>query len=1042
MNKEAQKTIKILNASAGSGKTYNLVKEYIKLLIEDPGQTKKFNQIIAMTFTNMAALEMKTRIVSSLDILGNPTRYGQKSADLAKNISAETSIPPEEIHKRATSVMKSMLHSYEDFSVMTIDKFNLRLIRSFSRDLDLPADFEVVLNEDQVVEQVVDLLLSRLGTDEMQQFTQTVFNYSKENLEEGEAWDFRRSLISFGSTFSKEKDQRYLDILVEEEFSEDKIAGIRLEIKELEEKYHKLAKKALELINDSQIDITKLPGGSNFYKRIVKATNGWKNDLDSFPKAFQDNLWKETPKGKFFPDELRQTLIELNELKENGISRYLTLITFAKNFYNMSLLKFLADAIDKMKKEERIIRISEFNKLISSLVRQEEAPFIYERLGSRYQHFLLDEFQDTSRLQWLNMVPLVHESVGQHQFNLIVGDPKQSIYRFKNGVAEQFVALPGIYNPEKDPNIELKSNYFKQAGFVDELKSNWRSSPEIVSFNNQLFQHLKEFLPDRSKDFYNSISQDAESKIDGFVRFKSSETKEDTFNEVKTEILGIIDRCTQDNFKKSDICILTDTNVHANAWALALKEAGHKIISAESLLIDNDLKVNLTISYLKRRLNPSYKSEIKRFAEIYFRSKESFSFQSFDQYNKKGEHENGKIFNYFDNEQFLRDEFGTPENFYFHYENIYDLVQGFYKRMGWNELKDPYLHHLADFVYDFEQSKGPDLSSLLNQYEEKKRSLAIQTPVSDDAIIVMTIHKSKGLEFPVVILPSCDFDTSVKAQSKFLVESEDMILHTSLSGSTKIDAIKNMHTEESEQVFTDKMNLCYVAFTRPEFRLYGFNFFKGNNFGKALHDGLLKLNHEYDEDGKVILQFGTENRLETQKSDETNFFEPLNSIDQLWFPDIAFSRKKELKNDKCLSDEQRFGNQFHLLISEINSKDQISDSIKDLQDQGRIETQFAKKLNEKIIDLFNDPEYHSLFVDAIDHMNEQSIIIDEENSRRPDKVILKKDSTIILDFKTGMKKPVDIKQMQEYIGIFEKMSFPGVKGYLYYTGNNELIAVN
>jgi hypothetical protein len=388
------------------------------------------------------------------------------------------------------------------------------------------------------------------------------------------------------------------------------------------------------------------------------------------------------------------------------------------------------------------------------------------------------------------------------------------------------------------------------------------------------------------------------------------------------------------------------------------------------------------------------------------------------------------------------DHFGSAENFFFNYENIYDLTQGFFQRMGWNELKDPYLHHLADFIYDFEQTKGPDLSGLLDLYEEKKKSLAIQTPPSDDAIIVMTIHKSKGLEFPIVIIPDCDFDTSVKARAKYLVESDEYILHTTLSSKTKIDAIKKMHSQESEQILTDKMNLCYVGFTRPEFRLYGFNFYEKNNFGVILHQGLSSLEHEKDEHGNLLIEIGTQNPKHSESDKSTEFFEPLNISDRLWFPDIAFSKKKDLLDPSGLSEEQRFGNQFHLLMAEINSIDELDSILDSMVLQGTIDLNFKDELKTKVQSVFKDPEYNSLFSGAIDYMNEQSIIVDVENSRRPDKVILKKESTIVLDYKTGIQKPVDIKQMQEYIYLFKQMGFPEIKGYLYYTGRNELIAVN
>ena len=264
----------------------------------------------------------------------------------------------------------------------------------------------------------------------------------------------------------------------------------------------------------------------------------------------------------------------------------------------------MAKALVTIKKDEQLIRISEFNKLISDLVRNELAPFIYERLGIRFQNFLLDEFQDTSRLQWLNMVPLIRESLSNENKNLIVGDPKQSIYRFKNGVAEQFVALPGVYNPEKHTTIQDHSDYFESMGHVVSLEENYRSSSTIVEFNNTLFPKIKEMLSDEAKDFYNSIVQNPISKLEGFVDILSVPEEKDN-TDLVPEIVERIEQCVADGFKLGDICILADLNFKANQWAIELTKRKYKIVSAESLLVQNEIKVKLIVSYLKRRLNPS-----------------------------------------------------------------------------------------------------------------------------------------------------------------------------------------------------------------------------------------------------------------------------------------------------------------------------------------------------------------------------------------------------------------------------------------------------
>src|SRR5690606_35788651 len=210
----------------------------------------------------------------------------------------------------------------------------------------------------------------------------------------------------------------------------------------------------------------------------------------------------DIPKGKQFPESLRVAVVEFLSWYDAHVESYVILQKFLGNFFNMALLKYLNTALQELKQHERLIRISEFNSEISKLVADEDAPYIFERLGTRFHHFLLDEFQDTSRLQWLNMLPLLRESLAHNYRDLIVGDPKQSIYRFKNGVAEQFVALPGVYNPENDPSIAQKSSYFASMGQTDRLEDNWRSAEQIVLFNNQFFEAFKEQLPSNGKDYY------------------------------------------------------------------------------------------------------------------------------------------------------------------------------------------------------------------------------------------------------------------------------------------------------------------------------------------------------------------------------------------------------------------------------------------------------------------------------------------------------------------------------------------------------------
>jgi ATP-dependent exoDNAse (exonuclease V) beta subunit len=1032
----SSKPLKILNASAGSGKTFNLVKEYISLLLTSENDISKFTRIIAMTFTNKAALEMKSRIVKALDELSYPEYYKERSHAYAALLSSELSIPTHDIHIRSRKILHHILHRYEDFFVLTIDKFNLKLIRSFSRDLDLPNDFEVILNEKEVIEQVVDLLLDQLGDEQKNALTNLVFEYAKNNLDDGEKWNFRDQLIEFGTILSKEKDQQLILKLLAMDLSSQRYKTLKVQLKNERELFEQRCLGVYTIYLGLNIPSNQFPQGSKITGPIEKLASMKDIPEVLFTAFFIAITSQEPPKGKVYPHELREALFELHEYHAKRVSEYYTHKLFLKHFYNMALLQIMALSLDQIKKEEQLIRISEFNKLISDLVKNEDAPFIYERLGSRFQHFLLDEFQDTSRLQWLNMVPLIHESLGNSNQNLIVGDPKQSIYRFKNGVAEQFVALPEIYNPEQDASIAEKSLYFSKMGAVEQLEENWRSGAQIVEFNNLFFSILKEKLDPSSHEFYHSIHQQAKASLNGYVSIVSeSETDEKT--DIVAEIITRIAACEADGFKRGDICILSDVNVRANTWAVELTKLGYKVVSTESLLVQNELKVKLIVSYLKRRLNPSGDSEIKRFSELFFRIQHTDTFEQYRTYFEKHTTKEGKEYSIFNDKRFLQDYFGGSDAFFFKYENLYDLIQSFYKLMQWDELKNPYLHHFADFAYEFELAKGPDISSFLSHYADQKSKLAIQLPESDDAIKIMTIHKSKGLEFPVVIIPYIDFSVDIRATSKYLLETNDVILYTTLKKESPVDAISTYREHEVNQIITDKVNQCYVGFTRPVERLYVMNYFGKGGFGAMAHSCFNELSGSAD--SSIHLQFGEQtNRKTKHESNESVFFEPVNITEHLWFPDISLQDKADLLENDLLSPEQRFGNQFHLVIASLNHPNELDDTIQKFITTGEVESVFEERIRKTVERVFQLAEFGSFFENCTEILNERSIILDVQTTMRPDKVFLKENETLVLDFKTGIPKSNDVKQVQSYVNTLKNMEFPQVKGYILYTSLNEL----
>jgi ATP-dependent exoDNAse (exonuclease V) beta subunit len=490
-----------------------------------------------------------------------------------------------------------------------------------------------------------------------------------------------------------------------------------------------------------------------------------------------------------------------------------------------------------------------------------------------------------------------------------------------------------------------------------------------------------------------------------------------------------------EGYNPGDICILGGRNKDCNIWAVHLTELGYKVVSSDSLLIHSNLRVKLSIAYLQLRLVPSGENEMKRFAELYFRAQND-SFNAYNQYVVELEMANGKRYRKFDSDAFLTDHFGSYNSFFFKHESLYDLIQSFYRLLGYDELSDPYLHHLADVIFEFGQKRGPDLKTFLDDYFATKDKIAVQIPESKDAVKVMTIHKSKGLEFPVVLIPSMDFDLSIK--STFLLESDDYILYKKPSKDDVLSILQEARAAEEAQVLTDKVNQCYVAMTRPIERLYINNSYQKSSFGRIFDDVLRLIEGVSDSDSQLLYETNDGLRSERSADEDIPLITPLRIQDNLWFPDISLQDRPELGDSNYLSEEMQFGVQFHLLMSRIDSPDAIESELSTAIDAGEVAVENRVSLKEKLTTLLNRKEYANLFSGHTKILSEQAIILTQSEIARPDKIIVKPEETILLDFKTGIPSAKDEKQINAYRETLESMGYPKVSSYLFYTATNEL----
>jgi ATP-dependent exoDNAse (exonuclease V) beta subunit len=1044
--------LKILSASAGSGKTFSLVQSYLALTIGENANPKSFSKIIAMTFTNKAAWEMKARIIEALDYLAFPNRADSKETKKALNLLVETKktvgLTDSEIQRKSKIALSEILHHYEDFHVMTIDKFSLRLIRTFSRDLDLSDDFEIVLDQRELLEQVVDELLSKIGKEGEEQVTKLTLDYAKSNLAEGDKWNFRSNLIDFAKVLTVENDQVYIEELIKKPFTSEAYFALKNEIESLNNSYSEKANELFNYFQNLNTESKDYPqGNTGIYGWLGKLKDSNLENQKDINSYVQKTLTGENVNEKHNVDAgLVSRTIEFLSFKSKCLDRYFLLKKLRKNFYNLALLKHISHELNLFKERQNVIGIYEFSRKIADLLSKENAPYIYERLGTRFQHYLLDEFQDTSRLQWLNLIPLVHDSISNGYENLIVGDPKQAIYRFRNGLVEQFVALPAIYNPEKDKNLEQISNYFKEMGEKSPLNENYRSRKNIVSFNNQFFQNTLEQLPENFSDYYKDIFQNPMGQDGGYVGIELYNSKnEDDLTELEHAfLLKTVRKCLSDGYKCGDICVLARKKKEGNEWAKVLNRAEEQfhVVSADSLSVSSDQTVRFFVDYFELRKNSGNPTAQIKFASSYYQVLGKDPLIELEDFWKGRV---GKL----DFEKFVKVYFESEENVFMDFENMYDLGQKFSHLTSVHELQNPYLHHFMEILQQYDLRFGPDLRGFLEHWNTKASSETVQMPENDHAIKIMTIHKSKGLEFPIVILPNLEWKISPSRSEQFVQADSDDVIYSKLSKENVPNYMTEAYNIEYEQQLLDAFNLLYVTMTRAKDRIYTLIDSKQEDFKKE-HFSLLSqpvmkaLNASKDEIFDFVddtkLSLGKEDQLETTETDANYGFRPTDISDFLWFPEMSLKDSDALEHEG-LNREQRFGNQLHLVLAQVNNVEEIDKVIDSLFKNDVIEKEFIEEIKSTTQTIFEIEDYKQLLHLGDKILSEQDILLDEKQTQRPDKLIFKDGEVTVVDFKTGKPLKKHQSQVMSYVNVLKIMGYSNVSGYLLYPSEKALSKV-
>ncbi len=1014
---------KIYNASAGAGKTYTLVKEYLSILLSGKNPFS-FESILAITFTNKAANEMKERILQQLVSFSQDNF--EENKDL-KNISAELNLSPEILHHRAKEILTKILHNYSRFSVSTIDKFNLRLMKSFAQDLGLSSNFNVEMELDTLLEDSVNQLFSKIGEDEI--LTSVLIEIALDNLNENRSWDISRELIQNAKTLYSDSHLVRLSKLQEfdlEEFNEFRKIVFR-NVSSQKNKLISIGKKAFEILRNHQLSPEEFSYGNGgfigFFSKL-------QNEIFEFPGsrhiAFKENTnpekWCSGKASSVAQISIEQVAPELILLSDEALDILRDLAVWQsiqKTITSLSIINEVEKSIETIKEDNNVLLISEFNKLISANLQKQPSGFIYERIGNRFHHYFIDEFQDTSTLQWQNLLPLVENARAGSDTVMLVGDAKQSIYRWRGGNPEQMMDL--IQNKEA---LGIS---------VENLPKNWRSHQNIIEFNNELYTQIAEIIPvEEYKNLYSEGNQQlSNDKKGGYVQLNFIPKKKDemegyNYAQAALEQLSAnLNSAMEQGFHLGEMAILHRTKAEGKKIAEFLSEKNIPIISSESLLLANSPGIQMIELFFKTISNEEDKVSK---AQFLIRLNELKNHPFADITEKIQSVLNKNILALKD---FL-DEINIDISFAFAPSvSLYDFTEKTINAFHLEKSETAYLQYFLDFILEYSMQNEYNLHRFLEHWDVKKEKLSISSPEGVNAVQLMTIHKSKGLEFPVVMIPFADWGDRMKVDKFWIpVQKEELPFEEFIMDSfgnleNVSDEIKEIIENERNEFLLDNLNLLYVATTRAVEQLY-------ISAPKDVKSGIgVYFNELFKGENEIVLK-GEKGRISKAKESGTSS-EILPFVVENWENRIQISKESSKRWKK--KKEIVYGELVHELMGFIYTKKDMEAVLQSALNSGEISEEEMPEMKKRMWEILHHPDLIEYFSENYKILNERDFVNESGKVFRPDRLVIDGNRCVIIDYKTGGEKPKDVQQMNEYASNLEKMNYVIEKKLIVYIGD-------
>jgi ATP-dependent exoDNAse (exonuclease V) beta subunit len=1034
----------IYDASAGSGKTYALVKEYLKIILTSP-KNDAYRNILAITFTNKAVHEMKSRIVGSLSEFAkeNPS---SKAQELMQDVSVDTGLSIIQIKNKSQQIIKHIIHNYAAFDISTIDKFTHKVIRAFAHDLNLPMTFEVSLDTENLLIEAVDAIIAQAGEDEI--LTNLLVDFTMEKTDDDKSWDISREILETGKLVLNENNRNEITHFQDKSITEfleikKKLAAV---CEELEKETITFGNEAAALLEQKGIDPKSFSRGT-FPNHIASIQAGKFNPKNKMFREPDDIAINKTAQDRELIEAIIPDLLSILSKVYALFEKIYFYKAFLKNITPLSLLNTVSNELAKIQQEQNILSITEFNALIHREIQNQPAPFIYERLGERYRHFFIDEFQDTSEMQWQNLIPLIDNALsGQDEYGdkgtlMIVGDPKQSIYRWRGGKAEQFIELSKDQNPFNNPDKK-----------VTQLEYNYRSFSQIIEFNNSFFKLLaNEFQHPDYKDLYENHShQKVNSKTGGYVNIsflpETTESEEEVIDKTEKYVQATLDTINQvleKGFEYKDIVILTRKRGQGIAVANYLTEQGVPLLSSETLMIQNATEVRFIIhvlKYLKNSADIDAKAHFLHYLALH--AQDNLPVHDFI---AKGK------------ELVLETEFEhwlLQFNLDLSFQNLrkkslYEAVEIMVSKFLNPKLRtSSYVQYFLDIVLERDIRNQAGVADFLDFWDKSADKFSIPSPEGTNAVRIMTIHKSKGLEFPVVIMPFAEEDYSRKPKDKLWLNAEEatvglpkvLIDNSSAVEGFGEDALEIYIVKKQEELL-DNINVLYVALTRAEEQLYIISSKNRSSKGEfpknnmcAFFINYLIAQGDYKED-VLEYQMGSSKKLslDNKHEDRSKIIPSVNEV--LPPKNIKIAQRESVMWGTQQQEAIEYGNVIHEILSFVNTENDVDLAIFKALENGLITPTQKEVVFQTILQIVEHPALINHFASEHSVLNEQTIIQKEGKIIKPDRMAITPDQKVyLLDYKTGVANSKYIEQLNDYQNAIEEMGYIVVEKVIVYIG--------